>query len=76
MMQEVLRLEKEFFRVATGIYKAPLPWFQKLFKLEDFKARRIRLRDKMQTCTSECDRVDKSVFETAFTLADNTKPSQ
>ena len=40
-MQEVLALEKAFFNAATGIYKAPLPWFRKLFKLEDFPARRI-----------------------------------
>ena len=47
-MQEVLRLERAFFTVAARIYKASLSWFQKLFNLEDFKARRTRLRDKMR----------------------------
>ena len=58
------------------MYQAPLPWFRKLFKLEDFKARRIRMRDKMQNCTSECDRVDNTVLEAALTLDNNTEPSR
>ena len=56
-LQEVLRIERAFFTAATGIYKAPLPCFRKLFKMEDFKARRIRLRDKIRNHTSEYDRV-------------------
>ena len=75
-LQEVLRLETAFFTAATGMYKALLPWFHKLFKLEDFKARRIRQRDKMRNRTTECDRVDNPVLETALTLANNTEPSQ
>ena len=74
--QKVIRLEIAFFTVATGIYKAPLPWFRKIFKLEDFKARRIRLRDKMRIRTSERDQVDNSVLETTFTFAENTEPSK
>ena len=75
-MQEVLRLERAFFTTATGIYNTPLPWFRKLFKLEDFKARRIRLRDKMRNRTSECDRVDNAVLEAALMVAENTAPSR
>ena len=75
-MQVVLRLERAFFTVATDIYKAPLPWFRKLFKPEDFKALRICLRDKIRIRTSECDWVDNSVLETAFTLAENIEPSK
>ena len=75
-MQEVPRLEKAFLTVATGIYKAPLPWFRKLLKLEDFYARRIRLRDKMRIRTSECDRLDNSLLEKALTIAGDTEPSK
>ena len=75
-IQEVLRLERAFFKTATGIYKAPRPWLCKPFKLEDFKARIIRLRDKMRNHTSECDRLDNAVLETALTLENNTEPSR
>lgn len=75
-MQEVLRLERTFFTVANGIQKAFLRQFHELFSLEDFMARRIHLSDKTRIRTLECDRVDSSVLQTAFTLVDNTKPSQ
>ena len=65
-MQEVLALEKAFFNAATGICKAPLPRFRKLFKLEDFRARRISLRGKMKVRTEGCTCIDANVLESAL----------
>ena len=75
-MQDVLALEKAFFNAATGTYKAPLPWFRKLFKLEDFPARRISLRDKMKVHMDSGTRIDANVLERALSKADNTAPSR
>ena len=74
-MQGVLALEKAFFNAVTGIYKASLPWFRKLFKLKWFLARRITLRDKMKVRIAECTRIDANVMAAALCKADNTAPS-
>ena len=75
-MQKALALEKAFFKAATGIYKAPLPWFRKLFKLEDLLASRISLRDNMKIRVEVCTRIDANVLESALGKADRTAPSR
>ena len=74
--QEVLALEKAFFNAATGIYRAPLIWFRKLFKLEDFPARRISLRDKMKPRITSCSRINEGVLAKALSKAGNTAQSK
>ena len=75
-LQEVLAMEKAFFNAATGIYRAPIPWFRKLFKLEDFPARRISLRDKMKTRVTSCSRINESVLVNALRNAENKAQSR